>query len=233
MRLASSKTMLFLNDSWMAQLGSENVLQKTTSSGRLSAGGEAWSRSQTLCISQTRRKQQTGLARGFHVWHWLALLGEVGLCWSEGYLAEASTKTHTSQLCRFKYFVATKAAIFKGSRLRSFPSIKQWPICKHLCALQFFALRRSLFFYLCFGTKFIWLASGNIGSICSQRWDHLRSLRWVSDISSAECVTLCSTPISNPLRGSASSKTAQPRSGLDYLQVDIFAWLKFWTMVWQ
>lgn len=119
MRLASSKTMLFLNDSWMAQLGSESVsLKKTTSSGRLSAGGEAWSRSQTLCISQTRRKQQTGFAAGFYVWHWLALFGEVSSCWSGGHRAAASTKTHTSQFGRFEDSVETEAAIFKGSRLR-------------------------------------------------------------------------------------------------------------------
>lgn len=65
MRLASSKTMLFLNDSWMAQLGSESISQKPTSIGRLSARGEAASRSETVCITQTRQKQQTVFAGGF------------------------------------------------------------------------------------------------------------------------------------------------------------------------
>lgn len=44
---------------------------------------------------------------------------------------------------------------------RRFSSIAPWPTCKHFCAQHFFAPRRSSFIHLCFGTKFISLASGN------------------------------------------------------------------------
>lgn len=99
MRLASSKTMLFLNDSWMAQLGSESVSQKPTSIGRLSARGEAASRSETVCITHTTQKQETAFAPGFPSMH---CLHAAGSCWCEGHLAQASTTHAVPSSAAFK-----------------------------------------------------------------------------------------------------------------------------------
>lgn len=92
----------------------------------------------------------------------ISYLTEINSCWFGGHLAEASTKTHTSQFCYFEDFLASETAIFKGSRPRKVLFLSRCgQHAHHSCVPHFVALRRSLFIHLCFGKQFIWLASGN------------------------------------------------------------------------